>query len=168
MSKNKWFEPTPGETGCTAEILRYKNVVHQTPFPLAVLKGGLGMRQPASEISGSCNLQFLCLFFLIGQITEAESLFNYLPGESTDSFSVPDHVPSFTDEVVGAADPAIIEACGGSNNTRCIFDSVQTNSTSVGLATLEFDESTQMDQMITSKINRIMMLFCENYTVRIP
>ena len=142
--------------------------IHQTPFPLAVLKGGLGMRQPASEISGSCNLQFLCLFFLIGQITEAESLFNYLPGESTDSFSVPDHVPSFTDEVVGAADPAIIEACGGSNNTRCIFDSVQTNSTSVGLATLEFDESTQMDQMITSKINRIMMLFCENYTVRIP
>jgi len=109
-----------------------------------------------------------CLFFLIGQITEAESLFNYLSGESTDNFSVPDHVPSFTDEVVSAADPAIIEACGGSNNTRCIFDSVQTNSTSVGLATLEFDESTQMDQMITSKINRIMMLFCDNYTVRIP
>ena len=119
----------------------------------------------AVVISNSNVLMFV--FFLIGQITEAESLFNYLPGESTDRFSVPDHVPSFTDDVVGAADPAIIEACGGSNNTRCIFDSVQTNSTSVGQATLDFDETTQMDQMITGKIIRLTMLVCENYTVRI-
>ena len=119
----------------------------------------------AVVISNSNVLMFV--FFLIGQITEAESLFNYLPGESTGNFSVPDHVPSFTDDVVGAADPAIIEACGGSNNTRCIFDSVQTNSTSVGLATLDFDETTQMDQMITGKIIRLTMLVCENYTVRI-
>lgn len=90
--------------------------------------------------------------FFIGQITAAESLFNYSPGTSVGNFSDPNHLPSFTDEVVSAADPAIIEACGGSNNTRCIFDSVQTNSTSVGMATQDFDANTLMDQIITSKI----------------
>ena len=79
-------------------------------------------------------------------------MFNYTPGTSVDTFSDPNHLPSFTDEVVSAADPAIIEACGGSNNTRCIFDSVQTNSTSVGMATQDFDANTLMDQIITSKI----------------
>ena len=92
-------------------------------------------------------------------------MFNYSPGTSVDTFSNPDHVPSFTDEVVGAADPAVIEACGGSNNTRCIFDSVQTNSTSVGMATRDFDMNTQMDQMITSKINDVGLR--ELYKVRI-
>ena len=91
-------------------------------------------------------------------------MFNYSPGTSARDFSNPSHLPSFTDDVVSAADPAIIEACGGSNNTRCIFDSVQTNSTSVGMATQDFDANTMMDQMITSKINKIMMLDCDNYT----
>lgn len=103
------------------------------------------------------------MFFFIGQITEAESLFNYPPGTSARNFSNLSHLPSFTDEVVSAADPTIIEACGGSNNTRCIFDSVQTNSTFVGMATQDFDANTLMDQTITSKINKIMMLACENY-----
>ena len=44
MSKDKWFEPTPGETGCTAEILRYKNVVLYSPDPLSScsVEGGSG------------------------------------------------------------------------------------------------------------------------------
>jgi len=61
-----------------------------------------------------------------------------MSGENVNTFSNPDHVPPFLDEISEtlANNMTLMNACG--NNTQCLFDFGQTGDEAVGMATMEF------------------------------
>ena len=78
-----------------------------------------------------------------------QSLFTYPDGLSAESFSHPDHIPDFLDDILMNADPSLRQLC--QNNARCVFDTSQTGNDEVGMATLQFDINTTQSQMEASK-----------------
>ena len=73
-----------------------------------------------------------------GQITQDESIFTYAAGESVATFSDPDHVPPFLDEIQSSLEgnSTLVEVCG--NNPLCLFDAQQTGDVNAGMATMQF------------------------------
>ena len=75
-------------------------------------------------------------FFLYpGNVSHSESLFTYLQGLSWQSYSHPNHIPVFADEIV--ATDAQKNICG--NDTQCIYDLLVTNNTVFAMATNQFN-----------------------------
>lgn len=72
-----------------------------------------------------------------GQITPEESLFCYKIGENVSTFSHPDHVPVFLDEI-GNFTEGQIATCG--SNTACLYDFLQTGDSEIAAQTKETDE----------------------------
>ena len=87
--------------------------------------------------------------FYTGQITAIESLFEYPSMMSVEDYARRDHVPIFLDEVLAAADDSVRILCN--DDPQCIFDTAQTGSEEVGMATLATDESNNMQQMQASQ-----------------
>ena len=87
-----------------------------------------------------------------GQITEDESIFTYAPGDSVATFSDPDHIPPFLDEIASnlEGNSTLTEICG--NNAQCLFDIEQTGDINVGIDTIQFEEQA-MNQAATLGIN---------------
>jgi len=56
------------------------------------------------------------------------------------TFSDPDHVPPFLDEIqsILEGNSTLVEVCG--NNPQCLFDAQQTGDLNAGMATLQFEE----------------------------
>ena len=77
--------------------------------------------------------RFIALFS-IGQISREESLFYYKAGENVEMFSVPDHVPSFADELLQQATRQQQDLCN--DDPSCLFDLLETNDPSIALGTL--------------------------------
>jgi len=87
--------------------------------------------------------------FLSGQITESESIFTYANDEGVNTFSDPDHIPPFLDEIRDnlANNSTLVEVCG--NNSQCLFDVGQTGDENVGMDSLQF-EGQAMEQVTVS------------------
>lgn len=60
--------------------------------------------------------------------------------ESVDTFSKPNHIPPFLDEISDALqeNETLTNICG--TNTECLFDFSQTGNEDVGMATMMFTE----------------------------
>jgi len=85
---------------------------------------------------------------LLGQITEEESIFTYASNESVSTFSHPNHMPPFMDEINSRLEEnsALVEIC--QNNTQCLFDADQTGDVNVGMDTLQFEEQAKEQVVI--------------------
>ena len=78
----------------------------------------------------------LLYVYVLGQINQSQSLFTYAQNESVDTFSDPDFVPMFADNITWYNDSvrqAAEAQCG--DDQECLFDVASTNDLSVGLAT---------------------------------
>ena len=80
-----------------------------------------------------------------GQINASESLFTYLEGLYASNFSHPEHMPIFLDEAIANAPQDIVDICG--SNQECIFDSIQTGDTSIGLTTADTNSRNSIDDI---------------------
>lgn len=108
----------------------------------------------ASHVSIVHNLVYdslkIIFFSKTGQLSSTEeSLFTYREGQTYLDYAHPNHVPSFIDEVVAAATPNILEACG--SNLECIFDATETGDINVGLQTKMTQENNLNDQAQSCK-----------------
>ena len=75
-----------------------------------------------------------------GQITETESIFTYDADESVRSFSDPNHMPPFLDELLASLmnDSTLTNVCG--DNMECLFDFGQTGDVEVGMAAMAVEK----------------------------
>ena len=104
-----------------------------------------------------CLIFQVFLFRKIGQLSSSEeSLFTYRGGQTYLDYAHPNHVPSFVDEVVAAATPDILEACG--TNQECIFDATETGNINVGLQTMMTQQNNINDQTQSSKPVQLRVL----------
>jgi len=75
------------------------------------------------------------------QITTAQSLFTYKPGEGVDTFKNESYKPIFADELTfynETLERQARETCG--SNVACLFDVAATKDVSIGEATLQTSE----------------------------
>lgn len=92
---------------------------------------------------------YILFLSLTGQISNNTSLFTYPEGFSVTSFSDPNHMPRFLDEVVRNATDEVISRCG--DNPECIFDATETGNVDIGLETLQTNQDNVNDQMVACK-----------------
>ena len=72
-----------------------------------------------------------------------------MQGQGVSTFSNPNHIPPFLDEISSnlEGNSTLFNVCG--NNTQCLFDFGQTGSEAVGMATMEFMQEV-MEEVIIS------------------
>ena len=82
----------------------------------------------------------------LGQIIDSESLFYYQRGENASTFSYPNHVPLFPDEIpLSNFTQEQIDACGG--DSACLYDYLQTNDPEIAMQTKgTSEENTALSQ----------------------
>ena len=88
----------------------------------------------------------LAILLILGQVTSEESIFTYEPGESVVTFSYPNHIPPFLDEILSSlmGNSTLTDVCG--NNAECLFDFNQTGDATVGMAAMTFESETVIEQ----------------------
>lgn len=69
-----------------------------------------------------------------------------------DSFSDPDHIPVFLNDVVASASADVLAVCG--EDVACIFDFSQTGSESVAMATMETNAVNRMTREQSRKLTK--------------
>ena len=82
----------------------------------------------------------VCHRFSLGQISESQSLFTYGQNESVNTFTRPDFVPMFADNITWQNDSLRLAAeaqCGDDHD--CLFDVASTNDLSVGVLTKDIN-----------------------------
>ena len=89
--------------------------------------------------------QCLLINFALGQITSVESIFTYKVGESVNTFSDPNHVPPFLDEILSSlmGNSTLTDVCG--DNVECLFDFAQTGDVEVGMVAIAIENETAME-----------------------
>ena len=95
-----------------------------------------------------CNNIKLRDVFIIGQITQEESLFSYPMGQGVANFSDPNHEPQFLDELDNKTRQEAEAVCGGSENIQCIFDFSQTGNKELALDTQRTLNTSEENQRI--------------------
>ena len=87
----------------------------------------------------------------IGQVTQDESIFTYESGENVDTFSIPDHIPPFLDEILSdlTGNSTLTDVCG--NNVECLFDFSQTGDMEVGMAAIAVENETATESQEACK-----------------
>ena len=87
----------------------------------------------------------------IGQITSEESIFTYGPGESEATYSVPNHVPPFMDELLPTLleNETLVEVCG--DNIECLFDFSETGDVEVGMSTVAVENEAMIESISACK-----------------
>ena len=80
-----------------------------------------------------------------GQVTSEESIFAYEPGESVVTFSYPNHIPPFLDEILSSlmGNTTLTDVCG--DNVECLFDFDQTGDVEVGMAAMAIENETMAE-----------------------
>ena len=93
----------------------------------------------------------LDMILLLGQITVIESIFAYEASEDVITFSVPNHMPPFLDEILSnlTENSTLINVCG--NNIECLFDFAQTGDVEVGMAAMAFENETATEAQDSCK-----------------
>jgi len=89
-----------------------------------------------------------------------ESLFTYGPDESVASFSFPDHIPPFLDDIIDSLseNSNLTNICG--DNAECLFDFDQTGDPDVGMAAMMFEDQTTVEMLDSSK-TCILVFLCQ-------
>ena len=79
---------------------------------------------------------------ILGQVTSEESIFTYEPDESVVTFSYPNHIPPFLDEILYnlMGNSTLTDVCG--DNVECLFDFDQTGDIEVGMAAMTIENET--------------------------
>ena len=90
-----------------------------------------------------------------GNVSQSESLFTYLQGLSWQSYSHPNHIPVFADDIVPM--DTQINLCG--NDTQCIYDLLVTNSTTFAMATNQFNMNNNMAVKLISEFHLHALLY---------
>ena len=87
----------------------------------------------------------------LGQVTQRESIFTYETGQTVDAFYVPDHVPSFLDEILSIliGNSTLTDVCG--DNVECLFDFSQTGNMEVGMAAISVENETATESQEACK-----------------
>ena len=90
-------------------------------------------------------------FYVLGQITEEESIFTYEAGKSVGTFSNPDRTPPFLDELLASlmGNSTLTDVCG--DNVECLFDFAQTGDVDVGMAAIVVENETETETRETCK-----------------
>ena len=84
-----------------------------------------------------------------GQITQEQSLFYYEDDENVTTFSDPNHIPLFLDEIDNATLNKAIDICGGFDNIECLFDFSQTRNAELAQSTASTNnENNENEQVI--------------------
>ena len=78
---------------------------------------------------------FLLSRLFSGQITQDQSLFYYEDGQDVSTFSDPNHIPVFLDEIDNDTLSEAIDICGGDENIECLFDFSQTGNEALAQST---------------------------------
>ena len=93
------------------------------------------------------------MILLSGQITVAGSIFDYEASEDVITFSDPDHMPPFLDEILSnlMGNSTLTDVC--SDNVECLFDFAQTGDAEVGMATMAFETETTIETQDSCKYN---------------
>ena len=92
----------------------------------------------------------------LGQISQSESIFQYMMGEDVSTFSQPDHMPPFLDKIIDTLEgnSTLTAVCG--SNTECLFDFSQTGDETVGIATMQFTEEVTERVIMSSMQLRLL------------
>ena len=74
-----------------------------------------------------------------------------MAGQNVTTFSQPDHVPTFLDEIIVnlEGNSSLTAVCG--NNIECLFDFDQTGNEAVGMATMAFMEEVTESVIMSGK-----------------
>ena len=75
-------------------------------------------------------------------------MFFYEVGESVSTFSDPNHMPVFLDEIRPEVLEDAIEVCGGDENLECLFDFTQTRNAELAQNTANTNNENNDDQEI--------------------
>jgi len=91
------------------------------------------------------------IILLTGQILSEESIFTYEPGENVTTFSNPNHVPPFLDEIssILLQNSTLTDVCGDS--VECLFDFSQTGDIEVGMAAMAVENETAKEMQEACK-----------------
>ena len=92
---------------------------------------------------------------VLGQITTAESIFTYGPGESVTTISVQNHVPPFMDEILPGLreNKTLVEVCG--DNAECLFDFSQAGDAEFGMAALAVEAAALSESLSACKYSSL-------------
>ena len=100
---------------------------------------------------------------VLGQITAAipataitpaipgESIFIYREGECVATFSMPNHIPPFMDEVLSSLlqNATLVDVCG--DNVECLFDFSETGYIEVAIATITVENEAMIESSSACK-----------------
>ena len=93
-----------------------------------------------------------------GNVSQSESLFTYIQGLAWQSYSHPNHIPVFADEIVPT--DAQKNICG--NDTQCIYDLFVTNSTAFAMATNQFNVNNNIAVKLISELSIVSSYMVAN------
>ena len=84
----------------------------------------------------------------------------YQVGESVGTFSNPDHIPPFLDELLSSlmSNSTLTDVCGG--NVECLFDFDQTGDVEVGIAAIAVENETATEMQDACKLKFISCAWC--------
>ncbi|XP_019858254.1 PREDICTED: mucin-like protein [Amphimedon queenslandica] len=84
--------------------------------------------------------------------SDQESLFTYAPERTYASYSNPNHVPVFLDQIDPETRAEAERICGGSNKIECIFDYSQTKNEELALDTQTTMEQNELNKQIGNNL----------------
>uniref|UniRef100_A0A1X7TQV9 Mucin-like protein n=1 Tax=Amphimedon queenslandica TaxID=400682 RepID=A0A1X7TQV9_AMPQE len=84
--------------------------------------------------------------------SDQESLFTYAPERTYASYSNPNHVPVFLDQIDPETRAEAERICGGSNKIECIFDYSQTKNEELALDTQTTMEQNELNKRIGNNL----------------
>ena len=91
---------------------------------------------------------FLLSHLFSGQITQDQSLFYYETGENVSTFSDPNHIPVFLDEIDNETLSEAIDICGGDENIECLFDFSQTRNEALAQSTASTNNQNNENEQV--------------------
>ena len=91
---------------------------------------------------------FLFITYITGQVTQEESLFYYNEGVNVSTFSDPNHIPVFLDEIDNDTLSEAIDVCGGDENIECLFDFSQTGNEALAQSTANTNNQNNENEQV--------------------
>ena len=91
--------------------------------------------------------------YTLGQVNQTDSIFTYEASEDVVTFSVPNHIPPFLDEILSnlTGNSTLTDVCG--DNVECLFDFDQTGDVEVGMAAMAVENETATEMQEACKYN---------------
>ncbi len=98
-------------------------------------------------------------------------MFYYQNGQNASSFSVPDHVPVYLDEISNETLAGAVGVCGSIDNIECIFDFSQTNDEALAMTTMSTNnQNNEIQEILGEQIEQkqVMVNFICLFVANFP